>query len=89
MSNVNPEDISIDLKLKSHKTAEIVKYFSQIDEIREMKANRNYMFIGKYIKLLCKSGYARSSFGEIFRIKLVMMISSLIEKRRKKRWQFI
>lgn len=89
MSNVNPEDISIDLKLKSHKTAEIAKYFSQIDEIREMKANRNYMFIGKYIKLLCKSGYARSSFGEIFRIKLVMMISSLIEKRRKKRWQFI
>lgn len=89
IDNVEPEDINIDMELRSQKTAEIAEYFSQIDEIRNMRNNDNFMFLEKYIELLLKSGYARSAFGEIVRIKFVMIVSTLIEKRGKKRWQYI
>lgn len=89
IKSVEPEDIDIELELRSQSTAEIINYFTQINEIRAMKCKRNILFIEKYIKLLCRSRYARSSLVEVLRVYVIMFVSLLIEKRGNDRWAFI
>lgn len=89
INKIDPNEFDISMELHSKNTKEIICYFAELDEIRRMKKDNNVLFVFRYLNLLCDSQYARSALLEVLRIKVVLIISTLIEKRGNSRWKYI